>query len=197
MTAPRIISTHRIILAAMLVSLSACGGGSDDSSAASGPPVHGQNGSVNVSSVVLSAEYTCEIPDFARAMLSEVNRARSQARNCGGTAYGAAQALGWNELLAEASMAQAQDMAAANKLADSGSPVDRVASTGYEFQAVGENIAQGYTTIPKLMTALLASAEHCKKIMSPVLTEMAAACVRSSSGKAYWAQTFAKHTPFE
>ncbi|MBU4337912.1 MAG: CAP domain-containing protein [Actinobacteria bacterium] len=157
----------------------------------------GQNGAVKVASLDLADEQTCGISNFAGAMLSAVNGARAQARSCGGAAYGAAPALGWNELLGQASIEQATSMATANQLADTGSITDRATRTGYEFQAVGENIAQGYTSVPKLMEALLASDEHCRKIMSPAATEMAAACVKASTGKTYWAQTFAKHTPFE
>lgn len=189
---------HSSPIAVLLCSfaLAACGGGSDESKS-SGPPVIGQNGAVNVASLELADEQTCGISNFAGAMLSAVNGARAQARNCGGAAYGAAPALGWNELLGKASIEQASSMATSNKLADSGDVVERATRTGYEFQAVGENIAQGYTSIPKLMAAFLASEDHCKKIMSPAVTEMAAACVKSSTGKTYWAQTFAKHSSFE
>lgn len=176
--------------------LAACGGGSDESNS-SGPPVIGQNGAVNVASLELAAEQTCDISNFGPAMLAAVNNARAQARSCGGAAYGAAPALGWNALLGQASIEQASSMATSNKLADSGDVVERATRTGYEFQAVGENIAQGYTSIPKLMAAFLASEDHCKKIMSPAVTEMAAACVKSATGKTYWAQTFAKHSSFE
>lgn len=192
-------SKHSSPIAIVLCSfaLAACGGGDSDESTTSGPPVIGQNGAVKVAEVELSEEQTCDISTFAGAMLSAVNVARTQARSCGGTAYGAAPALGWNALLGQASIEQATSMATANQLADTGDIVNRATSTGYEFQAVGENIAQGYTSVSKLMEAMLASAEHCKKIMSPSVTEMAAACVKSSSGKTYWSQTFAKHTPFE
>jgi uncharacterized protein YkwD len=192
-----LFSTKTFILAGALASLSACGGGDSDDSASSAPPVIGQNGAVKVASLELADEQTCGISNFAGAMLSAVNGARAQARNCGGAAYGAAPALGWNELLGKASIEQATSMATANKLSDTGNVVDRASSTGYEFQAVGENIAQGYASVPKLMEAMLVSEEHCKKIMSPAVTEMAAACVKAASGKNYWAQTFAKHASFK
>ncbi len=192
-----LFSTKTFIIVGVLSSLAACGGGDSDEGTASGPPVIGQNGAVKVAEVELAGEQTCDISNFAGAMLAAVNGARSQARNCGGAAYGAAPALGWNELLGQASIEQATSMATANQLSDTGNVVARATSTGYEFQAVGENIAQGYTSIPKLMAAFLASEDHCKKIMSPSVTEMAAACVKSATGKAYWAQTFAKHAPFK
>ena len=189
--------TKTFILAGALASLSACGGGDSDDSASSAPPVIGQNGAVKVASLELADEQTCGISNFAGAMLSAVNGARAQARSCGGTGYGPAPALGWNELLGQASIEQATSMATANQLSDTGNITDRATRTGYEFQAVGENIAQGYTSVPKLMEALLASDEHCRKIMSPAVTEMAAACVKASSGKNYWSQTFARHAAFK
>lgn len=185
-----------IVLATSVLALTACGGG-DSSDAPSGPPVIGQNGAVNVNSVSMSADQTCEISNFAPAMLAAINQARSQARNCGGKAYGAAPALGWNSLLTQAAVTHATDMANLGKISETSSTgeslTDRVTLTGYEYAAVGENVAKGYTSINKLMVGLLASGDHCQKIMSPVVTEVGVACVKAATGTNYWAQTFGVH----
>lgn len=176
--------------------ITACGGGSD-SDAPTSPPVIGQNGSVKVNTVSMSSDQTCEISNFAPAMLDAINKARSQARDCGGKAYGAAPAVGWNSLLTQAAVTHATDMASTGKVSETSSTgenlTDRVTLTGYEYAAVGENVAKGYTSVPKLLESLLSSGDHCQKIMSPVVTEVGAGCVKSATGTNYWAQTFGVH----
>lgn len=184
------------IVATSVLTLTACGGG-DSSDAPTKPPVIGQNGSVDVRGVTMSEDQTCEISNFAPAMLAAINQARAQARDCGGKAYGAAPALGWNSLLTQAAVTHATDMASTGKISETSSTgeslTDRVTLTGYEYAAVGENVAKGYTSVPKLMTGLLSSGDHCQKIMSPVVTEVGVSCVKAATGTNYWAQTFGVH----
>jgi uncharacterized protein YkwD len=125
-------------------------------------------------------------------MLASVNAARAVPRSCGGVSDAAAKPLGWNSLLTSAAATHATDMANSNEIStttnDGRTLTDLVDATKYEYSAVGENVAKGYPSVAKLIPALLASPEHCKKIMSPVLTEMGAACVRSGTGTFFWSQ---------
>lgn len=186
------------IVAIASLGLAACGGGGAEPSGKS--PVIGQNGAVDVNSVSIAADQSCEISDFAAAMLAAANKARAQARSCGDKSYSAAPPLGWNSLLTLAALEHATDMASTGRLSESSSTgeslIDRVTTTGYEYVAVGENVAKGITSIPSLMDSLLASSEHCQKIMSPAVTEMGAACVKAASGTNYWAQTLGAHKSF-
>ena len=188
------------LLATSVLSLSGCGGGSNDAEVPTKPPVIGQNGAVNVATVTMSEDQTCGIGNFAPAMLAAVNQARSQARSCGGQQFGAAPALGWNWLLTLAATNHAGDMAVSGKLSEVGSNgsnlIDRVNVTGYEYVAIGENVAKGYDSIPQLMNALLTSPDHCRKIMNPSVTEMGAACSKSAAETNYWTQTFGVHKSF-
>jgi uncharacterized protein YkwD len=184
------------IAVATAIGLAGCGGGSDDSQAPTSAPVIGQNGAVAVGDYDAS-DASCDIASFAPSMLAAVNSARSVARNCGSTAYAAASPLGWNALLGGASAAHAADMASNNAVSatlSTGETLTQfVDATDYEYAALGENVGRGYTTVAKLMDAMLASEEHCKKIMSSVLTEMGAACVKSGTGTNYWSQIFSVH----
>ena len=187
------------IVATSVLTLTACGGG-DSSDAPTKPPVIGQNGAVDVRGVTMSEDQTCGVGNFAPAMLAAVNQARSQARACGGQQFAAAPALGWNWLLTLAATNHAGDMAVSGKLSEVGSNgstlTDRINVTGYEYVAVGENLAKGYATIPQLMNALLSSPDHCKKIMNPSITEVGAACSKSAAETNYWTQTFGVHKSF-
>jgi|RifCSPhighO2_12_1023870.scaffolds.fasta_scaffold01339_3 uncharacterized protein YkwD len=177
--------------------LSACGGGGDDSSAPSGPPVLGQNGAIAVGAFPVSEDSSCGNANFAVEMLKAINAARAAARSCGSAGYAPAKALGWNELLSASSASQAEYMASIETITGvdaAGADVTaRVSATGYDYHAVGENLAKGYPTVSKLMTALLQSPEHCQKIMSANISEVGAACVKAANGVPFWVQTFGLH----
>ena len=71
---------------------------------------------------------------------------------------------------------------------------DRVVNGGYDWSAVGENIAAGQQTIDIVMAAWLDSPGHCANIMDSAYTEFGAASysVNGSDYPIYWTQVFAR-----
>lgn len=125
------------------------------------------------------------------ALLQLVNDARAKGCNCGSTYMQPVAPVTWNDKLEQAALIHSQDM---NKNgyfshtgSDGSSPASRVTSVGYQWSAIGENIAMGYPSEQAVMDAWLASEGHCKNIMNGVYTEMGTAL----DGK-YWSQEFAK-----
>ena len=103
-----------------------------------------------------------------------------------------------NADLARAAQLQAEQMAAAGKLAHEvpGSRYPTLASRmkliGYQYRSVGENVAEGYTSGAALMAGWMTSAPHRANILSARYTETGAGMARSKSGRTYTAQVFAR-----
>jgi len=133
-----------------------------------------------------------------KQMLTQVNAARSRSRNCGSKDYPATTALSWHCTLEDVAYAHSRDMGDYNFFSHTGSDGltvgDRVRNAGYDWSAVGENIAAGQETIDIVMAAWLDSPGHCANIMSPVYTEFGAASysVDGSDYPIYWTQVFAR-----
>ena len=102
--------------------------------------------------------------DDDKQMLTQVNNARSQPRDCGSESYPASPALSWQCTLEEVAYAHSRDMGDYNFFSHIGSDGltvgERVTNAGYEWSAVGENIAAGYQTIDSVMAAWLDSPEQ-------------------------------------
>ena len=117
--------------------------------------------------------------DNDKEMLTQVNNARSQARSCGTVDYKATAALSWNCTLENVAYKHSRDMGKRNVFShtesDGLSVGDRVKNAGYDWSAVGENIAAGQNTIDAVMNVWLKSPGHCANIMSPSYTEIGAA----------------------
>jgi uncharacterized protein YkwD len=100
--------------------------------------------------------------------------------------------------LARAAQLQAEQMAAAGKLAHEvpGSRYPTLASRmkliGYQYRSVGENVAEGYTSGAALMAGWMTSAPHRANILSARYTETGAGMARSKTGRTYTAQVFAR-----
>jgi len=92
-----------------------------------------------------------------KEMLTQVNNARSQARDCGMVNYTATTALSWNCTLEAVAVEHSRDMGDNNFFSHMGSDGlsvgDRVTNAGYDWSAVGENIAAGQPTIDAVMAA--------------------------------------------
>jgi uncharacterized protein YkwD len=133
-----------------------------------------------------------------KQMLTQVNNARSQPRDCGSESYPATAALGWHCTLEDVAFAHSQDMGDYNFFSHTGSDGlmvgDRVTNAGYDWSSVGENIAAGYQTIDSVMAAWLESPGHCANIMEPGYSELGAAnyAVEGSDYPIYWTQVFAR-----
>jgi uncharacterized protein YkwD len=103
-----------------------------------------------------------------------------------------------NAELARIAQLQAEQMAAAGKLAHEvpGSRYPTLASRmkliGYQYRAVGENVAEGYTSGAALMAGWMTSAPHRANILSARFTETGVGMARSKSGRTYTAQVFGR-----
>jgi uncharacterized protein YkwD len=103
-----------------------------------------------------------------------------------------------NAELARIAQLQAEQMAAAGKLAHEvpGSRYPTLASRmkliGYQYRAVGENVAEGYTSGAALMAGWMTSAPHRANILSVRFTETGVGMARSKSGRTYTAQVFGR-----
>ena len=190
--------------------LAACGGssGSDvladsqvadttQTQTAPSPPQTGGNTSYNLGNTSQSVIDQC-MSEENKQMLTQVNAARSQPRNCGSENYPATAALSWHCTLEDVAYAHNRDMGDHNFFSHTGSDGltvgDRTRNAGYDWSAVGENIAAGYQTIDVVVTAWLDSPGHCVNIMSAVYTEFGAASysVVGSDYSIYWTQVFAR-----
>jgi uncharacterized protein YkwD len=72
----------------------------------------------------------------------------------------------------------------------------RITAVGFSWQAAGENIATGYPTPQAVVSAWMASAEHCQNILNPTYTSVGTGIDRHpvppfGSGGATWTQDFA------
>ncbi|WP_275626767.1 CAP domain-containing protein [Pseudomonas sp. 273] len=140
---------------------------------------------------------TLEDPRAAgRALLAEVNAARSRARLCGGRRFAAARPLSWSPALGAAAQAHSRAMARGNYFAhrdpDGDTPADRARAAGYRGRQIGENIAAGQGSTSQAMASWLASPGHCANLMNPMFTQVGAAYAseaRSDQG-VYWTMLF-------
>ena len=197
--------------------LSACGSSSgsetvsgsqvptqDDSNVTQAPPApytpdspEQQTASYNLGSTPQAVIDQC-MSDADKEMLTHVNDARSLVRNCGSEEYQATTALNWHCTLEDVAYEHSRDMGDHNFFSHTGSDglgsADRVMNAGYDWSAVGENIAAGQQTIDAVMTVWLDSPGHCANIMRPLYTEFGAASytVDGSDFPIYWTQVFAR-----
>lgn len=128
---------------------------------------------------------------FIRNAVKEVNAIRASGTTCGTTPYSPVAALIWNEQLAAAALRHAKDMQTNNffnhKGSDNSQVDKRVTDTGYNWSAVGENIAKGYNSLSSVMAGWKGSATHCQNLMSAEYTEFGIANVGD-----IWVQVLAK-----
>ena len=103
-----------------------------------------------------------------------------------------------NADLARVAQLQAEQMAAAGKLGHEvpGSRYPTLASRmrliGYQYRAVGENVAEGYTSGAALMAGWMTSPAHRANILSARYAETGVGMARARSGRTYTAQVFAR-----
>ena len=125
-------------------------------------------------------------------MLTAVNTLRTKGCTCGTDFMPPVAELTWNDTLALAAKAHADDMVAQgyfSHISPSGtSPIQRAMLLGYFGNYVTENIAKGYTSMAGVMDAWVKSESHCKAMMDSLQTEMGAA----NTGT-YWVQEFGSH----
>ena len=129
-------------------------------------------------------------------LLDEVNRARGQARQCGGKPFPAAAPLGWNATLASVAETHSRAMANGNFFSplgkDGRTPGDRAELAGYGGTHVGQNIATAVDRPNKVVEGWLASPGHCTNVMNPRFRELGAAYAVDPQSDAgiYWVGLF-------
>lgn len=142
-------------------------------------------------------EQACQPTANEQLMLNLVNAARGQMRDCGAQTYSATSALKWNCDLATAADTHSRDMTSNNFFSHTGSDglsvSNRVAATGYQWRAVGENIAAGQPTEEVVMQDWLGSPGHCANIMNPSYQDFGSAVIFTDqvNFSSYWTQVFA------
>lgn len=138
----------------------------------------------------VGAPADCGLAGFRDEALQRVNAARARPRTCGGLAFGAASALGWNDRLAQAAADHSRDMAERGYF-DHTSPEgvtlgQRLAVVGYDYRSAGENIALGPSSVATVVQGWLDSPGHCANIMEARFSEMGLACARKGNERPYW-----------
>jgi uncharacterized protein YkwD len=132
-------------------------------------------------------------------MLEAVNAFRTQPRTCGdrGT-FPAVQPLTWNCSLKTAALDHSADMAGNNFFSHTGSDGSsagtRMTRAGYRWQAWGENIAAGASSVSRVMQMWIDSPGHCANLMSGSFTNLGAASYYNASSTygIYWTQVFGR-----
>lgn len=121
-------------------------------------------------------------------ILAEVNAQRKKA---------GVPPLGANALLDRAAQRHAEDMLARGYFAHE-SPArktvrERAREAGYDWRAVGENIAEGQFTVDEVMRTWMDSPGHRRNILDPDFRELGVGLALGRSGSGYrvlWAQAF-------
>jgi len=148
--------------------------------------------SLSAGAGAVAADAACLIRDFQRDVLQQVNAARAQARDCGGMRMAAAPPLAWNDALFEAAVDHSRDMANHDYFDHTGRDGNRVmqraTARGYEWRAIGENIAGGDGSVDRVMNGWLRSPGHCRNIMNAEYADIAVACVEREGTRwgTYW-----------
>ncbi len=131
-----------------------------------------------------------------KQLLSLINAAREQPRQCGTQAFTATTPLSWNEDLAGAANSHTRNMANGNFFDhldhDGRTPGDRAELAGYIAKNIGENIAAGLDTPRKVVDGWLASPGDCANLMNPQFRELGAAYAMDPKSDAgiYWTGVF-------
>ena len=119
------------------------------------------------------------------AFLKLVNKARIEARRCGNKVFKATHPLQWQIQLAAAAAVHARDISSKGEFSHTGSDgsqvSDRAQREGYDFRAIGENIAMNPMGASSTFESWMNSPGHCANIMNPGFTEMGAATAGSYS----------------
>src|SRR5215210_1231637 len=128
--------------------------------------------------------------DRVRAdMLAQVNAQRRKA---------GAPPLALNADLQQAAQAHAQDMLAraffAHKSPSGTTVRERSRKAGYDWRTIGENIAEGQTSVNEVMTTWMNSKGHRENILNPAFRELGVGLVlgkgRDGEYRVIWVQNF-------
>lgn len=151
-----------------------------------------------VAGTALPAAQTCGLSNFQQELMTRINQIRASSRTCGSLTYAAAPPVAWHGKLFNAAAGHATDMASKNYFShtslDGRTFSQRITGAGYSWQAAGENIAAGQTTVAQVMNAWVNSPGHCANLMNKNFTEVGVSCARNDSTtyKYYWTMDLAR-----
>lgn len=137
---------------------------------------------------------------LASSVLWLVNRLRTTGTRCAGTWQRPVPRLSHDGRLAVAARVYAVRMATfrffghVDRLTGHG-PGERTSRSGYDWSAVGENVAAGYATPRAVVRAWKRSPSHCRNLMDPRWRHMGVGWHhggRESRWGHYWGQLFAQ-----
>jgi len=135
---------------------------------------------------------SCGIPNMRESVLKRVNAARASGLSCGARRMPPAPPLVWNGALFSAAARHSSDMARRDYFDHATPEGQRVGARakveGYNWRAVGENIAGGDSSVDKVVQGWMASPGHCRNIMNPEFSDIGMACVERSGTTwgTYW-----------
>ena len=95
--------------------------------------------------------------------------------------------------LAEAARRHAADMARHDVMdhkLDGRMPADRVRTAGFEYRAVGENIAHKQPTPKMAVDDWMKSPEHRRNLLGEQFTHIGVGMATNAKGEPYWVQVF-------
>lgn len=131
------------------------------------------------------------LPLDKEMMVSKVNEVRVNGCKCGRTNMPPVGKLKWNDKLFLSAESHASDMRknryfshTSRRGEDVGERVDKF---NYDWQVVGENIAEGQRNFDEALEDWIKSPSHCRMIMDPKVDEIGIA--RAGN---YWVQHFGK-----
>ena len=126
---------------------------------------------------------------FKSEMLNLVNQLRKDGCRCGRKKMRPVPPVKWNDQLEQAALNHAKDMNAnrffEHKGSNGSSISQRIEKTGYNWQAVSENIYKGSDRAKGVFQTWKESPTHCKNIMDKSYKEMGVA-----RAGLYWVQDF-------
>ena len=124
-----------------------------------------------------------------QALLAVTNASRAGARQCGADFFPSVGALAWDDQLAQAALNHSRDMATINFFSHTGSDgldvSGRATDVGFDWAAIGENIAAGQLDVAEVQQGWIESEGHCANIMSDLFSHMGAACVQNEGNTQY------------
>ncbi|MGI4727025.1 MAG: CAP domain-containing protein [Janthinobacterium lividum] len=147
------------------------------------------------------ASFTGKDFSFKAEVLDRINAVRAHGCNCGHTFMPPVAPVIWNEKLAIAAAAHAQDMADQHYFSHESRNGDHIqnrfqkagyGTAGFQRYVIGENIAQGQQSIEQVNRDLFKSEGHCKNLMNPNFKEIGAYVYNY-----YWVEDFGGRYPFD
>ena len=119
----------------------------------------------------------------AISLLGAVNHARGSGATCSADYYPPVGALSLEPRLVKTAQLHTADMVGKAYFSHTGSDgtsvSQRVTRQGYEWRAVGENIAYGQRSVEQVVEAWMNSPSHCRAIMDSEFTQLGAARVEN------------------